>query len=201
MKNDYGTKIDELLKNFFEKGDEKPIINFLMQNSRTSDDQLNLDLVRTFLRVIEKQSGKNMKKTWKLALKLAQFPFEKAPSTNSAEFVVFIGTWTIGLLAGLNPAYIELATPVIQSLLNDPKTAQIVNGVKQNLSQVIAKGEEEANKLLLTSKNALEKLDLSKTLETSKSKVKNILEKVKKETKDKKKPKKSKKQLLNFKKD
>ena len=98
------------------------------------------------------------------------------------DFIVFLGTWSLGLIAGLNPAYIELATPVIQSLANDPKTKKIIKQAKKGINQTITNTKEEKEKVLLKTKEIIDKLSFQEKLEDKTNK---LISKFKK--KDKKK--------------
>ncbi len=157
MNNDYVKKLNEFIDNFIQKGDTSALVEFLSTNGRVGED-FNLELLRSFLYVLEKKANeKDMNKLWKLALRLAQMPIEKAP-TDKQDFVIFVGTWAIGLLAGINPAYIEAATPIIKSLASDPRTVELINKVKLTSNEITQKGKQELANITESAKSTLDKL-------------------------------------------
>ncbi|MHA1116442.1 MAG: hypothetical protein ACTSPJ_09750 [Candidatus Heimdallarchaeaceae archaeon] len=161
--------LSKLVDNFLSKvGDENPLdlVNYLLNNGK-KEGSFNLDLARNFLHILEKHSKKDMNSAWKLALKLAQFPFEKIPdeSKENYDFIIFLGTWSLGLIAGLNPAYLELATPIIQSLANDPKTKKAIKQAKKGINRAIANTKEEKEKVLLKTKEIIDRLSFQEKIE------------------------------------
>ena len=179
-------ELEKLFSLFLKTNDENSLINYLVKKSTSSSEKSNLDLARQFIYLIEKYGAKDSKNLWKLALKMAQFPIEKTPSKESFEFLTFVGTWSLGLIAGLNPKNIDLAVPMITKILENSESSQIIEGASEGLNEIFKRGEGKFHELKDFSKDVLDKLDFSSKMDHSKNKMKGLLQKYKKKENDEK---------------
>lgn len=153
--------LNSLIRDFQKNNNIEPFLTFFAnQNIDKGPSPINLDLARTIIRIIEKNASEDIGVVWKICLRLAQLPVDKAPSEDVYKFATFIGLWGIGLIAGLNSTYIALAVPVFESILNNPQTQMALIGAREGLKEISLHSSENVKELFEQTKKKLASIDI-----------------------------------------
>ena len=114
-------KLILLFSEFFQTGDRKKLIEYLLSNSNLPGRRANLELAKAFTMVIEENWEKNGENIWEFITSLIDLTPSKAPVNDPKEFLPFCATWALGSIGAVSVVHYNKSVQNLKELANDSR--------------------------------------------------------------------------------
>jgi hypothetical protein len=113
--------LKDLLSNFLETTDEKPLIQYFIKHSNLPGRRGNLEMAGAFDAIIREEYAEKISELWTLSIILTDISAEEAPTNNPKEMIPFCGTRALGAIGSISETYFDKVLVTLKELANDSR--------------------------------------------------------------------------------